>query len=68
MALEQELRWYVIRVISGQEKKIKGYIEADLARDKQLENVTQILIPMEKYVQLKNGKKVFIEEDDVDFD
>lgn len=53
-----EFNWYVIRVISGQEKKIKGYIEAELSRDKLSHYVNQILIPMEKYIQLKDGKKI----------
>jgi transcriptional antiterminator NusG len=54
----QEVRWYVTRVISGQEKKVKGYIEVELKRENQHENVKQILIPMEKYVQLKDGKRL----------
>jgi transcriptional antiterminator NusG len=53
-----EFKWYVVRVISGQEKKIKAYIESELKREGLEENVSQILIPMEKVVQLKNGKKI----------
>lgn len=55
---EQDFKWYVIRVISGQERKIQGYIEAELTRENQMQNINQILIPMEKYFQMKNGKKV----------
>ncbi len=55
---EDRFRWYVVRVISGQEKKIKGYIEIELRRENKEARVKQIMIPMEKYVQLKNGKKV----------
>ena len=53
-----EFKWYVIRVISGQEKKIKQYIESELRREGYQEKVNQILIPMEKVVQLNKGKKV----------
>ncbi|MGZ5280815.1 MAG: transcription termination/antitermination protein NusG [Bacteroidia bacterium] len=53
-----EFKWYVVRVISGQERKIKAYIESELKREGLEENVSQILIPMEKVVQLKNGKKI----------
>jgi transcriptional antiterminator NusG len=53
-----EFKWYVARVISGQEKKVKQYIETELKREKRDEQVKQILIPMEKVVQLKNNKKV----------
>ncbi|MEX0968281.1 MAG: transcription termination/antitermination protein NusG [Bacteroidia bacterium] len=53
-----EFKWYVVRVITGQEKKLKQYIELELNRSNLLENVNQILIPMEKVVQLRKGKKV----------
>lgn len=53
-----EFKWYVARVISGQEKKVKQYIETELRRENLEDRVKQILIPMEKVVQLKNGKKV----------
>jgi transcriptional antiterminator NusG len=53
-----EFKWYVVRVISGQEKKIKSYIETELRRENMAEKVAQILIPMEKVIQLRNGKKV----------
>lgn len=55
-----ELRkhWYVVRVVSGKEKKAKEYLELEITRLK-LENfITQILIPTEKVFQIKNGKKV----------
>ncbi|MEO8149437.1 MAG: transcription termination/antitermination protein NusG [Bacteroidia bacterium] len=53
-----EKKWYVIRAISGKEKKVKQYIDAEIARLK-LENVVaQVLIPTEKVYQIKNGKKV----------
>ncbi len=53
-----DFKWYVIRVISGQEKKIKTHLENELKREGYDTRVNQILIPMEKVIQLKNGKKV----------
>ena len=55
--MSQELKWYVVRAISGQEKKVKAHIEAELTRAGLLQHVPQILIPMEKVYQIKNGKK-----------
>jgi transcription termination/antitermination protein NusG len=52
-----EVNWYVARAISGQEKKIKSYIENEVARRKLDEFVPQILIPTEKIVEVRNGKK-----------
>ncbi len=51
------LNWYVLRAVSGQEKKIKSYIENEIARQKLGEYVPQILIPSEKVFELRNGKK-----------
>ena len=51
-------KWYVIRAISGKEKKVKQYIESEITRLKLEDFVSQVLIPMEKIYQIKDGKKV----------
>ena len=51
-------KWYVIRAISGQEKKVKQYLESEIARAGLADYVSQVLIPMEKYYKIKEGKKV----------
>jgi transcriptional antiterminator NusG len=51
-------KWYVVRAISGKEKKIKQYIEVEIGRLGMSNLVNQVLIPTEKVYQLKNGKKV----------
>ena len=53
-----EKKWYVVRAISGQEKKVKQYIETEISRLKLNELVSQVLIPTEKIFQIRNGKKV----------
>lgn len=52
-----EMNWYVIRAVSGQEKKIKNYIENEAARRNLTDFVPQVLIPSEKIVEVRNGKK-----------
>ena len=52
-----EINWYVVRAVSGQEKKIKTYIENEAARRKLDELIPQILIPTEKITEVRNGKK-----------
>lgn len=49
--------WYVVRAISGQEKKVKLYIESEIERLKLEEVVTQVLIPTEKVFEMRQGKK-----------
>ncbi|HEY8935398.1 MAG TPA: transcription termination/antitermination protein NusG [Cyclobacteriaceae bacterium] len=52
-----ELKWYVLRVVSGQEKKIKSYLETEIERSKLTDFIPQILIPSEKVYEMRNGKK-----------
>ena len=53
-----EKKWYVVRVVTGQEVKIKDYILTELSRvslDKQIE---EMLVPTEKVIQIRKGKKI----------
>ena len=52
-----ELKWYVVRVVSGQEKKIKSYLETEVGRQKLEDYIPQVLIPSEKVYEMRNGKK-----------
>ena len=52
-----ELNWYVIRVISGQEKKVKSYLENEISRQGLEEYIPQVMIPAEKVYEMRNGKK-----------
>lgn len=55
---QQAKKWYVVRAISGKEKKAKEYIESEVAKRGWQELVPQVLIPTEKVVSIRNGKKV----------
>src|SRR6185503_10113635 len=61
ISMSDEKKWYVMRVISGKERKIKEYIENEVSRSGWTEIVTQILVPMEKIYKVKDGKKVIKE-------
>lgn len=50
--------WYVVRSVSGQENKIKSYIESEIKRLELEDYIEQVLVPTEKVVQIRNGKKV----------
>jgi len=57
------MKWYVLRAVSGKEAKVKEYLEALIKHDDTLAaNVGQILLPTEKYAQLRNGKRVVKEK------
>ena len=53
-----DFKWYVVKSISGKEHKTKLYIEKELAQKKMEKYVSEILIPMEKIFQIKDGKKI----------
>jgi transcriptional antiterminator NusG len=51
-------KWYVLRAIGGKEKKVKEYIENEIANGDLKDFVDQVLIPTEKVYQIRNGKKI----------
>ncbi len=51
-------KWYVIRAISGKEKKVKELIDMEVSRSNMGTYIAQVLIPMEKFYQIRDGKKV----------
>jgi len=53
-----EMKWYVVRAISGKEKKVKEFIELEISRAGLQDYVAQVLIAQEKVFQIRNGKKV----------
>jgi transcriptional antiterminator NusG len=55
---ENSKKWYVLRAIGGKEKKVKEYIENEIANGDLKDFVEQVLIPTEKVYQIRNGKKI----------
>jgi transcription termination/antitermination protein NusG len=51
-------KWYVLRAIGGKEKKVKEYIENEIANGDLKDLVEQVLIPTEKVYQIRAGKKI----------
>ncbi|XOD69268.1 MAG: transcription termination/antitermination protein NusG [Flavobacteriales bacterium AspAUS03] len=51
-------KWYVLKTISGQENKVKYYIENEVQYMEFQDYIGQILVPIEKVVQMRNGKKI----------
>lgn len=50
-------KWYTVQVFTGQEQKIKEYLDAEIDRLQIREQVATVLIPAEEVVEMKNGKK-----------
>ena len=52
-----EKKWFVVRAIGGQEKKVCTYIENEISRLKLEDFIAQVLVPTERVFQIRNGKK-----------
>ena len=60
---ENGKKWYVLKAVSGKEAKVKEYLEALMRNNPSLaDRVGEILLPTEKYAQLRNGKRVVKEK------
>lgn len=55
---ESTQKWYVVRAVSGSEKKVKQYIDNEISRLNLQDFVTQVLVPTEKVYQIRKGKKI----------
>jgi transcriptional antiterminator NusG len=58
---QPESKWYVLRVVSGKERKAKEYLDKEIARSSFEKIVKQIFLPVEKVYKVQNGKKVMRE-------
>jgi len=52
-----EKKWYTVQVFTGQEQKIKGYLDAEIDRLGIREQISDVLIPSEEVIEMKDGKK-----------
>jgi len=50
-------QWFVIHTLSGQEQKVKESIEKRLKAEEMSDHVREVLVPMEKVVEVRNNKK-----------
>ena len=58
---QQDTKWYVLRVISGKEKKVKEYLDKDITRNDWGKYIRTVFLPVEKVYKVQNGKKVMRE-------
>jgi transcriptional antiterminator NusG len=61
-ASHDETKWYVLRVVSGKERKVKEYLDKEVNRSGWSETIKQVFLPMEKVYKVQNGKKVMREK------
>jgi transcriptional antiterminator NusG len=59
---EQDTKWYVLRIVSGKERKVKEYLDKEIQINGWGKIVLQVLCPIEKVFKVQNGKKVLREK------
>src|SRR5207249_7917655 len=50
-------QWFVIHTLSGQEQKVKESIEKRIKTEEMQDYIKEVLVPMEKVVEVRNQKK-----------
>jgi transcriptional antiterminator NusG len=50
-------KWYVVKAVGGQENKVKDYLINEITRLKLDDYIETVLVPTEKVIQIRNGKK-----------
>lgn len=60
--VEQDTKWYVLRIVSGKEKKVKEYLDKEIQINGWDKVILQVLCPLEKVFKVQNGKKVLREK------
>lgn len=49
--------WYAVRIVSGHENKVKLYIDNQIKEEGLEHKIRNVMIPLEKVFEVKNGKK-----------
>ena len=52
-----QTQWFVIHTLAGQEQRVKESIEKRLKTEEMGEYIKEVLVPMEKVAEVRNGKK-----------
>ncbi len=61
-AMNENTKWYVLRVVSGKERKVKEHLDKEIRLSGWGGTIMQVLCPFEKVFKVLNGKKVLREK------
>lgn len=56
------MKWYVVQVISGQERKVKSAIEDNRVKKGMEDFISEILVPTENVAEVKAGQQIVSEK------
>jgi len=55
--MSEDSKWYVVHTYSGYENKVKANIEKIIENRSMQDVITQVVVPVQDAVEIKNGKK-----------
>lgn len=58
----QGKRWYVLHTYSGYEENVKHNLEQRIESTSMEDKIFNVLVPMEKKIKIRNGKRKIVEE------
>jgi transcriptional antiterminator NusG len=58
----ENMKWYVLRVLSGHERKVKDYLEKEIDKSDLKNYIKKILVPLEKTFQMRKEKRIFVDK------
>lgn len=56
------MKWYIVKTVTGKEKKSKEYLDIEIERLNMSSYIGQVIVPMERVIQIKDGKKIVKEK------
>jgi len=56
------MKWYILQSLSGQEKRIAASIAEKAEKENLREYIGEIIVPIEKVMEIKKGKKVSVDK------
>ncbi|EHY32420.1 MAG: transcription termination/antitermination protein NusG [Sutterella parvirubra] len=56
--MSENMKWYTLHVYSSMEKSVKNALEERIARSDLRESFGQVLLPIERVQEVRNGRKV----------
>lgn len=65
MVENQDTKWYVLRVVSGKEKKVKEYLDKEIRLSGWSAIILQVFCPVEKIFKVVGGKKALREKNSI---
>src|SRR5690625_1814342 len=57
MTQDDQYKWYVVRVFSSHEKKVKRYLDREIEMHELGDKIREVLIPTETVIEIRSGKK-----------